>query len=283
MAGGESPDEATRADAVESGVIWGDAISGYRQWLMASGKPQSTVRLRVWQIRRFAADHPTTYRVSTAELARWLGGHGWSAATIASNRAAFRSFYGWLHRSRRIQRNPAADLPAVRPSRREPRPAPEWVVAAVRCDDRTRLMIDLAAKQGLRRAEVAAIHSRDLVADADGWALVVHGKGSKDRLVPLFADVADRIRCHGFGYLFPSPGGGHLTPNRVGVLVSDALPPGWTAHSLRRRFATKAYEGGHDLRSVQRLLGHASIETTQRYIAVGSADMRAAMMFAASA
>lgn len=280
MTGGSAPDEADRADAVESGVIWGDAITGYRHWLMASGKPQSTVRLRVWQIRRFAADHPTTYRVTTAELARWLGSHGWSAATIASNRAAFRSFYGWLCRSRHIRCNPAADLPSVRPVRREPRPAPEWVVASACCDDRSRLMIDLAAKQGLRRAEVAAVHSRDLVADADGWALVVHGKGSRDRLVPLFGDVAERIRRRGFGFLFPSPAGGHLSPNRVGVLVSAALPPGWTAHSLRRRFATRAYEGGHDLRSVQRLLGHASIETTQRYIAVGAADMRAAMMFA---
>ena len=281
MTGCYASDVPGSAAAIESGVIWGEAIVSYRQWLMAAGKPQSTVRLRTWQIRRFAADHPTTYRVTTAELVRWLGSHDWAPATIASNRAAFRSFYGWLHRGRRIKSNPALGLPAVRPVRREPRPAPEWVISAGRCDDRTRLMIDLAARQGLRRAEVAAIHSRDLVADLEGWSLIVHGKGSKDRLVPLFEDVAARIRAHGHGYLFPSPGGGHLTPNRVGVLVSAALPPGWTAHSLRRRFATKAYEGGHDLRSVQRLLGHASIETTQRYVAVGTADLRKAMMHAA--
>ena len=68
--------------------MWETVLGEYRQWLQASGKPPSTVYLRCWQVRRFAEDHPGGYRVSTAQLATWLGGHGWSPATLASNRAA---------------------------------------------------------------------------------------------------------------------------------------------------------------------------------------------------
>ena len=254
-------------------------ISDYRVWLQAAGKPSSTVYLRCWHISRFAETHPSPH-ITTADLATWLGSHGWAPATIASVRASFRSFWGWMHTSGRMRTNPALGLPAVRIAPREPRPAPEWVLEGLRSDERVRLMIDLAARQGLRRAEIASVHSRDLVADLDGWSLIVHGKGDRDRMVPLHDDIAARLRGLPYGWAFPGRRG-HLSPNRVGDMISGALPSGWTAHSLRRRFATRAYAGGRDLRSVQRLLGHASIETTQRYVAVESSELRAAVHYAA--
>lgn len=265
---------------------WGDVMKEYRQWLVASGKPvATTVRQMMWQIRRLAEAHPTTYRLTTANLAAWLGSHEWAPATIKSNRATLRSFYGWAYRAGHVRVDPSLDLAPVRLGHREPVPTPEWVVAQAKPrDDDVALMIQLAARQGLRRAEVAQVHTRDVRRAPDGWALVVRGKGSKDRTIPLHPDIASRILARPHGWVFPSPnvrGPGHLTPSRVGFLISEALPRGYAAHSLRRRFATLAADGSHDLRAVQRLLGHASIVTTQRYVSSSDARMREALKYAA--
>jgi integrase/recombinase XerC len=82
------------------------------------------------------------------------------------------------------------------------------------------------------------------------------------------------------GWLFPSGIGGHLTPHYVGELVGGVLPDRWTMHTLRHRFATRAYRGTRNLRAVQVLLGHASIATTERYTAVDDTEVRAAMIAA---
>ena len=88
--------------------------------------------------------------------------------------------------------------------------------------------------------------------------------------------LAALIRESGSGWLFPNGVGGHLTAGHVGKLIAAALPGDWTAHTLRHRFATRAYRGSHDLRAVQRLLGHESVLSTERYTAVGDDEVRAA-------
>ena len=100
--------------------------------------------------------------------------------------------------------------------------------------------------------------------------------------MPLLPDVASRLTALPRGWAFPSPRGhGHITTNHVGTLISRALPQGWTAHSLRRRFATSVYRGSHDIRAVQVLLGHSSVQTTQVYVGVEQAELRTALRFAA--
>lgn len=64
-------------------------------------------------------------------------------------------------------------------------------------------------------------------------------------------------------------------------LVVRVLPDGWTMHTLRHRFSSRAYRGTRNLRAVQMLLGHSSIATTERYCAVGDSEIGAAMMSAA--
>jgi site-specific recombinase XerD len=83
------------------------------------------------------------------------------------------------------------------------------------------------------------------------------------------------------GWLFPNGSGGHLSPWMVGQLVARVLPAQWTMHTLRHRFASRAYRGTRNLRAVQVLLGHASIATTERYTAVDDSEIRAAMTAAA--
>jgi integrase len=165
----------------------------------------------------------------------------------------------------------------VRPAPPNPRPAPDQVYrpALAAAGRRERLILRLAADHGLRRGEIAVVHSRDLVEDLDGWSLVVHGKGGRERLVPLLDDVAAELRSLPDGYAFPGRDGGHLSPRWVGRLVTRLLEGDWTTHKLRHRAATAWWEAsGHDVLTVGELLGHADPKTTKLYVRVPTAHLR---------
>jgi len=282
-----------------SAVFWGSAanapsdewrrcINSYLSFEIVSGRPQTTVRLRGFHLAHMARTigcQPGD--VTEARLLDWFARQQWAVETRRSYRTTVRNFYTHLHRVGLIEHNPAAALPKIRPEKPLPRPAPDsaWTLARVRADDRTLLMLRLAGEAGLRRSEVAQVRTDDL---RDGPSLLVHGKGSKERIVPITEDLAAAIAAGAAGHtpgapasgwLFPGERPGtHLTAKRVGALVSDVLPPGWTMHTLRHRFATRAYRASRNLRAVQQLLGHESVATTERYLAVDDAEMRAAML-----
>lgn len=149
-----------------------------------------------------------------------------------------------------------------------------------KADPREQLILRLAAELGLRRAEIAVVHARDLIQDLDGWSLLVHGKGNRERVLPLGDGLALAIReatLAGAGYAFPGGDHGHLTPRWVGTLISRILPRDVTLHQLRHRFATLTHQETGDVRLVQALLGHASLATTQRYIDMHSDQLRAGL------
>lgn len=261
-----------------------DPLSAWLTWLAASDLAPLTMRLRGYQLTRFAVRHPQLLTVTTDDLTAWLGRAGWSTETRRSQLAALRSFYGWAHASGRIVADPSRLLPRIRHSQHKARPAPDRAVkvAMIASDKRTRLMLTLADRQGLRRGEIALVHSGDIFEDLGGWSLRVHGKGRKDRDVPLDDDVADQLRALPAGWAFPGRLDGHLSADYVGVLMARALPGELTAHTLRHKFATKAYAATHDLASVQELLGHASPETTRLYVQLPREALRAAVRGAAA-
>lgn len=216
-----------------------------------------------------------------AQLLGWVGRADWSPETRRSVYASLRSFWRWGADAGHLTGpGPAAVLPRVAPADPMPRPTPEPVYsAAVRAADaRGQLILRLAAECGLRRAEIAQVHARDLVEDLAGWSLVVHGKGGRDRLVPmpvaLALDVRTQLLAAGGGWLFPGGDGGHLSARWVGKLATQLLPGDWTLHTLRHRCATVAAELDHNLVGVRQLLGHRSVATTQRYVAVRSDQLR---------
>lgn len=259
--------------------VWSELLAAWAVWMRASGRPESTIYLRTYHLRRFAKAHPDAFAVEVGDVASWLGGQNWGTETLRSYRASLRSFYAWAMAAGLCDRSPAAALPPVPAKIGKPRPAPEDVLAAaVRCaDPRVRLMLRLGAHAGLRRAEIASVHTRDVFEDLDGWSLRVRGKGGRVRLVPLTRWLALQVRSHPEGWLFPSPKGGHLTAAHVGKLMSQVLAPGWTAHTLRHRFATRAYAVDRDLRAVQELLGHSKPETTAIYTQVPDGAKRRAV------
>lgn len=281
-------------------TIWPTMIDDYLDTLRAAGRSERTIELRNIQLTAMARELGGRPKdVTGADLIRWLAHHtDWKIETRRSNRAAARLFFLWAFKAKRIPAHIADDLPTVKPNHGQPRPLPDdaWHTALAAADARTTLILRLAAEAGLRRGEIAQVRTRDLMDGAGGSQLLVHGKGSKQRIVPLNDSLASLIRQGppegtaatgrprpgpSEDYLFPNYEGGHVAPKFIGQLAQQALPPPWTLHSARHRFATRAYRGTRNLRAVQRLLGHASIATTERYTAVDDDEMRAAAMAAA--
>lgn len=264
--------------------MWKELIDGWSDWMRASGKPASTIYLRTYHVRRFARTYPNPFVLEVTDLASWMGAHDWSAETLRSYRASLRAFYVWAIAAGYTDTSPAAALPQVTPKRGMPRPTPtEIYEAAVKvADPRLRLMLRLGANAGLRRAEIAGVHTRDVFEDLDGWSLRVHGKGNRVRMVPLTPWLALQLRGAPEGWVFPSPKGGHLTPAHVGKLISRGMAAGWTAHTLRHRFGTRAMAVTRDLLVVQNLLGHVKPETTLIYTEIPAGAKREAVIAAAS-
>lgn len=168
-------------------------------------------------------------------------------------------------------------LPKVKAGAPAPRPTPDRVYmrAIMRSDVRSRLILRLAAEIGLRRGEIALVHSDDLLEDLVGWSLVVHGKGGKQRIVPLTSGIATELVGLPYGWAFPGNYAGHLSPRWVGKIATNLLDGTWTLHTLRHRFATRTYDIDKDVFAVQELLGHASAETTRRYVQTDRSRLRA--------
>lgn len=258
--------------------MWVELLGAYERELVAGNIAESSRALRLYHLRRFACDHAEVApaEVTRAMLIDWLAGHDWAAETRRSYRASLRRFFGWARAAGHLEADPAVTLPMIKPPRALPRPAPDTAVAAglAGAEARVRLMIELLAATGLRRGELARVHTSDVLPDLEGYALRVLGKGGHVRVVPLPTHLARQITA-AEGYMFPGAIDGHLSARRVGELVSEALPDGWTAHTLRHRFATRAYAASHDLRAVQELLGHAKPETTAIYTLVQPDRLRA--------
>lgn len=282
---GDAPDGR---DPVGSGMAISEhEITAWARWMRAAGRPESTIGLRTYHVRRVMRDVDVDpWTLTTDSLVDYLAGTGWAPETRRSYRASLRGFYAWARATGRRVDSPADLIPPIRLPRAVPRPTPEDVFRAALAEAGPRewLMLQLAGVHGLRRGEVARVRRDHVESDLVGWSLRVTGKGGHVRLVPLGEELARRLLEGPAGWVFPSTaaGGGPLTAAHVGVVVSRLLPEGWTCHTLRHRCGTRAYAGTRDLRAVQELLGHSKPETTARYTQVPSSSVREAMVAAAA-
>ncbi|HUC69196.1 MAG TPA: site-specific tyrosine recombinase XerD [Stellaceae bacterium] len=231
---------------------------------------------------------------STEDLRNYLGAlarDGFSARTAARRLSALRQFYRFLLLDGRRQDDPTAALDAPRLGR----PLPKLVSE----DEATRLLEAAAVQGGAEGARLiclvellygAGLRASELVslplaaARGEKRFLVVRGKGDKERLVPMgeparAALTAYLARRDAFvagkkseRFLFPSrSAAGHLTRRRCGQMMKELAlaagidPARLSPHVLRHAFATHLLDRGADLRSVQEMLGHADIATTQIY------------------
>jgi integrase/recombinase XerC len=220
---------------------------------------------------------------------------GLSRRTIARRMAAIRAFHKYLRRDRPELPDPTAAVSTPKLPKRLPRPVPqEQIQALLAAPDqsplglRDRAILEVLYATGMRASELVSLNI-DSVDMARGEARVI-GKGSKERLVllgvPALEAVAEYVRL-GRPALRPRDQGA-LFLNRFGTRLSDrslrrildkyiakaGIALGVGPHALRHSFATHLLEGGADLRTVQELLGHASIRTTEVYTQVSRAHLR---------
>ncbi len=265
-------------------LAWREAIDSWCASLIVRGAPHTTISARRQALehlaRRIGADPGA---VTETGLLEYLAGQVWAQETRRGRRTALMLFFAWWCQREGATNNPAAGLPRVKPPKPNPRPTPEsvYLEALVKAPADHALMLRLAAEYGLRRAEVAQVHSRDVLEDLGGWSLRVHGKGNKVRIIPLAPGMAALLRAR-TGYVFPGAVDGHLSPRWVGTVVTRLLPGDHTMHSLRHRFATRAYNLDKDVFIVQELLGHASPATTRLYVQVERDDLRRTVLAVAS-
>lgn len=265
---------------------WSEAIEGFLSVERAAGKRKATNDQRRQHLQHLARRTTRSpWTVTADDLLDYFAAQTWALETRRARRTTMVRFYAWALDHGRVHTNPAAELPKVRMVPGTPRPAPDaaYHEALMRAKPREMLMLRLAAEVGLRRGEVAVVHTNDLMHDLVGWSLLVHGKGGRDRVVPLPTSLGYQLATMTPGWLFPGNDAGHLSPRYVGKLLRDLMPADWTMHTLRHRFATRLYGLTSDVLLVQQALGHASPVTTQRYVATEQSKMRDAIQRAAEA
>lgn len=224
---------------------------------------------------------------------------GMTPRTVARRLSVIRQFYRFLLAERWREDDPASTLDSPRLGRPLPkvlsRDEVDRLIEASRGSEdlgRMATLLEILYAAGLRVSELVTLPLAAV--ERDPAMLVVRGKGNKERLVPL-SDPARKaiaawlpMRAAGLEqgetsrFLFPSRGRtGHLTRQRFAQLLKDAAlaagidPARVSPHVLRHAFASHLLEGGADLRSVQLMLGHADIATTQIYTHVLDEKLRA--------
>jgi len=248
----------------------------FASWLRAGNLSEGTIALRIHHLKRFTRNHDLD--TATPEtVIKWLENPSWKPATKLSARASLKSYYRWAMESGRLEADPTAKTRPIKMPPRAIKEAPQdaLLTALEGAHERDRLAIMLAAYAGLRRAEIANLHA-DQIGDR---MLTVVGKGGKQRSIPIKSILEEPLRKvkERGGYAFPNVNGGPIGADAMGRRIARALPGKWSAHSLRHYFAGSVYRASHDIRSVQQLLGHASIATTEIYTHVNDDDLHAAV------
>lgn len=252
-----------------------DLLDSYFQWLSVTFSAQ-TARNRLYYLHRYLhfSDDPFT----PGAVVRFLGHVGTSASTRKNALDALRCHGRW----RQLMGLPGGEVlqqvPSPRVSRGLPRPAPWRVVrrgvaASTRLVDE--LMLSLAVMAGLRAGEIARVHTDDVL----GGELRVVGKGGHVRHVPLRPELQEQLNLIPRGWVFPSDRNpsGHVLASSITQRLGDLLGPGWSAHSLRHRFATEIYAGCLDIIALRDLLGHVSVDTTMVYTKFSSRSLKDAV------
>jgi len=236
------------------------------------------------------------------EFLAYLYGQNYTKSTTARKLATLRSFYKFLIRRGIVAASPLSAIRTPKQDKRLPKcldldqvqklleaPGDADLLCA-----RDKAMLEVLYSSGIRVSELVELEMGDL--DLQEGVLRVKGKGRKDRLTPIGSQAikalqryfelrAQEPKCQGASAarVFLNKHGDTLSTRSVRrkldkYLVEAGLDPGISLHTLRHSFATHLLNNGADLRSVQELLGHASLATTQLYTHVSAERLRAAYL-----
>ncbi len=285
-------------------MTWDEALIAYDRDLRARGLAERTRRAYgvdlgqfvEWSTERDVAPGDVRHR-DVRRYGAGLSSDQAAPATVARKLAAIRGLFSFLVRTERVGQNPADLVSSPKKAQKLPRVLSteqmrsllEKIPAHTPLELRDRAMLELAYSCGLRCEEIVNL---DLGAfDFETEQLRVHGKGGKERLLPVGEPARDALQRYmergrsalaverSEQALFVSKSGRRLSNSditrRLGLWTREAaLAAGVSPHALRHSFATHLLEGGADLRTIQELLGHSSISTTQVYTRVDATRLR---------
>ena len=285
-------------------MTWGEALAAYDRDLRARGLAERTRRAYgvdlgqfvEWVGERGLEPGDVRYR-DVRRYGAGLSSADAAPATVARKLAAIRGLYDFLVRTERVGQNPADLVSSPKKAEKLPRVLSteqmrsllERIPATTPLQLRDRAMLELAYSCGLRCEEIVNLDIGAL--DFETEQLRVLGKGSKERLLPVGEPAQRALESYmergrsalaverEEQALFVSKSGRRLSNSdvtrRLGLWAREAaLAAGVSPHALRHSFATHLLEGGADLRTIQELLGHSSISTTQVYTRVDAARLR---------
>lgn len=248
--------------------------------------------------------------VTHKQLRRYLGELDcarYSRTTVNRRLSALRSFFRWLNMVGRVDNDPASVLQGPKTPRNLPKvikPADMARLLSVHAkrdlagnvqpqtyeDMRDLALLELLYACGARISEASGLKAADV--DLDSNQVKVFGKGAKERIIPIHELAVQAMRAYGMvgrrkllgdkasEYFFVSTRGNQMSPDAMRKMfkatvraagLDDSLSP----HAMRHTFATDMLTGGADLRSVQEMLGHSSLSTTQIYTHVSPERLRA--------
>jgi len=234
----------------------------------------------------------------TSDLQDFLADHDWSASTRARKTTSLRTFYRYLVDVGTRAEDPAVKLAVPRGERGLPKVLSRGDVEkllsaapATPLGRRDLALLEVLYGAGLRASEVLALRRQDI--DMEIGFVRTIGKGNRERVVPIGAKAMGAVRAYiqlgrpQLGKtgelkpreLFLNVRGGALSRQGLHLIIKKAakrtgVGRAISAHTLRHSFATHLLEGGADLRSVQEMLGHTDISTTQIYTHVSAAHLR---------
>lgn len=245
-------------------------LRGYLDWAARQGV--DPLHLDVRRFRRFLAE---------------LFAAGYEKTTVSRHLSAVRSFFAYLNQEGVLQVNPAAAAASPKLDRELPRKTSDADVEKLlsvcggqsAVDLRDQAFLELLYASGARISELAGLRTFDV--DFAQSELRLFGKGGKERIVPLYRTCLDAVRLYleegrgrllqrGADALFLSVRGNAMSADSLRKVFKKraaqaGLDPSLHPHDMRHAFATDLVEGGADLRSVQEMLGHSSLSTTQVY------------------
>lgn len=263
---------------------------------LATGRSAHTVRAYGSDLAQFSEVTGGETDFSAATLRRYLRIHAPNPVTRARKLASLRSFTKFLRRLGILDHDPTEVLEAPYRRRSLPKALTQAQMDALleqvgrsKTPLRDRALLELAYGAGLRASEVVGVDVGDI--DFQSRSVQVRGKGNKERLTLFGGTCArvlelylkeERVPAVGSNALFTNPRGGRLTTRSFQDVVkrwcrSAGLPPEVTPHTLRHSFATHLLDGGADLKTVQQLLGHENLATTQIYTHVSVERLRDAV------
>jgi integrase/recombinase XerC len=276
------------ADLIQFGQFLGGDIGASH----ASPQPQAFADLTLDE--KFIRCEPLTVR----EFLAYLYAQNYTKSTTARKLATLRSFYKFCIRRGLLSLNPLSTIRTPKQEKRLPKcleleqvqklleaPGDGDILGA-----RDKAMLEVLYSSGIRVSELVELESADL--DLQEGVLRVRGKGRKDRLTPIGSQAIRALQRYfelraldakfsasTTGRVFLNKHGQSLSTRSVRrkldkYLVSAGLDPGISPHTLRHSFATHLLNNGADLRSVQELLGHQSLSTTQVYTHLTTSRMK---------